>query len=582
MSVKTANANQIRKTVRKKHVAKPAARAQTSQADRLVLQRAVANPASASPADIQTLQRAYGNRAVTGLIQAKLKVGPAGDKYEQEADRVAQQVMGMSTPVAVGQAGKGSQLAQRQAEEEEVQMKPARLGKGGLPLAASITPLVQRQQEEEEVQMKRRQGADGSFQASPGLQTRLAAHQGGGQPLPAHVRAFMEPRFGADFSNVRVHADGEAAQMSQRLSAQAFTHGQDIYLSAGQYSPGSDAGKRLLAHELTHVVQQSGAQARANDVSTLRIQRALNFEPTNWKDTQQISWVKGQDHPDHDNVLGFSGGGGTRLWVKTNESVAEARAAASLVASAAQIRAGRMPPGQTWRISTPQVREAAREDRTGMVNKLGKLQPKPSRVQKRQLKATLLQAADVHISTHAGGEMGDQPVPQAQEPWLQDPGFRRALGYVGLLDIIMANFDRIIGMVGPQNWKVERPNPTLHLIDNLQRGFGFDLTFEQWSQNPWIQFVRARNWAGMKAQLMGYWAADPQFQMIPANQQDAWVNDFMAGMQEAWGDLDAVRQALQASMPPSPKRDVLIQRIVYLRGWQAGHRWRAAHPQANH
>lgn len=148
MSVKTANANQIRKTVRKKHVAKPAARAQAAQADRLVLQRAVANPASASPADIQALQRAYGNRAVTGLIQAKLTVGPVGDRYEQEADRVAQQVMGMPTPVVVGQAGKGSQLAQRQAEEEEVQMKPARLGKGGLPLAASITPLVQRQQEE--------------------------------------------------------------------------------------------------------------------------------------------------------------------------------------------------------------------------------------------------------------------------------------------------------------------------------------------------------------------------------------------------------------------------------------------------
>jgi hypothetical protein len=408
VSVKTANANQIRKTVRKKHVAKPAARAQTSQADRLVLQRAVANPASASPADILALQRAYGNRAVTGLIQAKLKVGPVGDKYEQEADRVARQVMGMSTPVAVGQAGKGSQLAQRQVEEEEVQMKPARLGNGGLPLAASITPLVQRQQEEEEVQMKPRQGADGSFQASPGLQTRLAAHRGGGQPLPAHVRAFMEPRFGADFGNVRVHADGDAVRMNKDLSAQAFTHGQDIYMSAGKYSPGSDAGKRLLAHELTHVVQQSGSQARASDVSTLRIQRALNFEPTNWKDTQQISWVKGQDHPDHDNVLGFSGGGGTRLWVKTDESVAEARAAASLVASAAQARSAKMGAHRKWKISTPQIREATPGDRTQIVKQVGKrkkLQPPATKPEKRQLTRNLLEAP-VQVATHAGGVMG--------------------------------------------------------------------------------------------------------------------------------------------------------------------------------
>jgi hypothetical protein len=132
----------------------------------------------------------------------------------------------------------------------------------------------------------------------------------------------------------------------------------------------------------------------------------------------------------------------------------------------------------------------------------------------------------------------------------------------------MANFDRIIGMVGPQNWKVERPDPTLHLIDNLQRGFGFDISFDDWSQNPWIQLAKARDWDGMKARLMGYWVGFPEFGLIPANQQDAWANDFMAGMQEAWGDLGSVQQALQA-MPPDVtafKRDVLIRRIQYVRG----------------
>jgi hypothetical protein len=87
-----------------------------------------------------------------------------------------------------------------------------------------------------------------------GLERRLGLREGGGSPLPAGVRAFMEPRFGADFGRVRVHADAEAARMNRELNARAFTRGRDIYFGAGS-SPGNDA---LTAHELTHVVQQSG------------------------------------------------------------------------------------------------------------------------------------------------------------------------------------------------------------------------------------------------------------------------------------------------------------------------------------
>jgi hypothetical protein len=231
------------------------------------LQRSVDNPGLARPADILNLQRAYGNRAITRLIQAKLTVGPVGDQYEQEADRVAEQVLTMPAPrrpepvegVSQQRSAVSAQSPlQRQApeEEEEVQAKP---------LAAPITPLVQRQEEEEEeVQMmplvQRR--ADGSFEAGSELESRLAAHQGSGSPLPNEVRAFMEPRFGADFSGVRVHTGGEAVQMTRELQAQAFTHGQGIYLGAGRYDPGSTAGKRLLAHELTHTIQQTGQVQR--------------------------------------------------------------------------------------------------------------------------------------------------------------------------------------------------------------------------------------------------------------------------------------------------------------------------------
>ncbi len=241
---------------------------QAESVDLLALQRAVLNPAQAAPGDILGLQRTAGNRAVSRLIQTKLTVGPASDRYEQEADHVAEQVMSSQQPAASSQ----SQAVQRQEDEEEVQTKP---------LAASITPLVQRQEDEEEVQTKpaagrlQRQSASGNgFDASPELENQLAAGRGRGSPLPGEVRAYMEPRFGADFSGVRVHTGGEAGQINRSIQAQAFTHGQDIYLGAGRYEPGTDAGKRLLAHELTHVVQQSGPAVQRAGESGLRVSRS--------------------------------------------------------------------------------------------------------------------------------------------------------------------------------------------------------------------------------------------------------------------------------------------------------------------
>jgi len=77
-----------------------------------------------------------------------------------------------------------------------------------------------------------------------------------GQPLDAGTRAFMEPRFGHDFSGVRVHADLRAAESAQAVNALAYTVGRDVVFGAGQYAPGTSAGRRLMAHELTHVVQQ--------------------------------------------------------------------------------------------------------------------------------------------------------------------------------------------------------------------------------------------------------------------------------------------------------------------------------------
>ena len=88
-----------------------------------------------------------------------------------------------------------------------------------------------------------------------------------GSPLDSSARTFFESRFGQDFSNVRVHTDARAAESALSVNALAYTVGSDIVLGAGQYSPQTDAGRRLLAHELTHVVQQRGAHAQLQSLS---------------------------------------------------------------------------------------------------------------------------------------------------------------------------------------------------------------------------------------------------------------------------------------------------------------------------
>jgi hypothetical protein len=222
------------------------------------------------------IARAQAASQPKGLgVQAKVTIGQPNDKYEQEADRVAEQVMGMpdAKPTVQREALPGEEEEELQTkslggpiqrevmpEEEEIQAKP---------LSATITPLVQREvmpEEEEEIHAKCekcdeepiQRSAEGSAQAQPDLESRLMASKGSGSPLSADVRSFMEPRFGADFSGVRVHTGSEAVQMNRDVGAQAFAYGQDVYFGAG-HGPGKDA---LTAHELTHVVQQTNTSQK--------------------------------------------------------------------------------------------------------------------------------------------------------------------------------------------------------------------------------------------------------------------------------------------------------------------------------
>jgi hypothetical protein len=123
---------------------------------------------------------------------------------------------------------------------------------------------------EEEIQLQEITGA------SPEVHSPVGSVSGSGEPLDSSVRSFFEPRFGRAFDEVRIHTDHEAAQSARALNAHAYTLGRDIVFNEGSYSPDTDAGRRLLAHELTHTIQQGNSSG----LQTNLIQRDLAIEPT--------------------------------------------------------------------------------------------------------------------------------------------------------------------------------------------------------------------------------------------------------------------------------------------------------------
>ncbi len=205
-------------------------------------------------------------------IQAKLTIGAPGDKYEQEADRVAEQVMRMPDPEPLNDE---ALTVERQATRSLNPMSISRQKRLGAFEVQPIPEGLQRKcaacQEDEAVQRMPsvQLSVDGSLQASSDIESQLSRSQGGGSPLSDEVRSFMEPRIGADFSDVRVHTGSPAVQMNQELGAQAFTHGSDIYYGDGKIPGNND----LTAHELTHVVQQIGMGQTKPAVNNRLIQR---------------------------------------------------------------------------------------------------------------------------------------------------------------------------------------------------------------------------------------------------------------------------------------------------------------------
>ena len=168
------------------------------------------------------------------FFQPKLSINQPNDAYEQEADHMADQVMRMADPLA----------------------KPASF----FQPAGKIIQRKCAHCEQEEKMLHRKESSTGEVESSSQLAGYVSSLGTAGQTLSTSSRQFFEPRFGHDFSNVRIHADSGAAQSAQSINALAYTTGNNIVFNSGQYSPETPTGQRLMAHELTHVVQQGATK----------------------------------------------------------------------------------------------------------------------------------------------------------------------------------------------------------------------------------------------------------------------------------------------------------------------------------
>jgi len=214
----------------------------------LVMQRTAGN------ARLSRMSASAGPRL--GSVQPKLEVSRPGDVYEREADEMAQLVARRATPASSAAGAVQRKVAARRSDAS-----------------------IQRRCPACDEQIRRMPSTDEAGSAAEEVEPQLQAMLQGGEPMPSHVQRHFEPHFGTSFDHVRLHRDERADVLAQSLGAEAFTLGSHVAFRKGRYEPESSAGQKLLAHELTHVVQQTGertgAGAPAEDSAAADVQRSV-------------------------------------------------------------------------------------------------------------------------------------------------------------------------------------------------------------------------------------------------------------------------------------------------------------------
>lgn len=244
-------------------------------------------------------QQMHGNQAIRHLlksraVQAKLKIGKPDDEYEREADWIAEQLM------RIPETTIRRQVELEEDEKEKILTKPRihppndKYEQEVDHLAGDITGAVHAGFASENHQQSSRSKsyADKEWRdvrqicsdkpASPRVdgyfQDALNTEEGLGRPLPLAARAFFEPSFGSSFEHVRIHDGPRADALCQEISARAFTHSRHIYFANGQYDPHSTQGRRLIAHELIHTIQQSIPEQSVKNVQIRALSHAHRSE----------------------------------------------------------------------------------------------------------------------------------------------------------------------------------------------------------------------------------------------------------------------------------------------------------------
>ena len=474
------------------------------------------------------VQRQRGNRYVQELVGharaavpapaapgGPLVVGPAGDEHEREADRVAAQMMRL----------------------------PAQPDRNRARDAAGVLP---------------------------GQPRGPRTVQGPGRALQAGVRAGFEAALGADFGRVRIHAGDEAARLSRSLGAEAFTRGPDVYFGAGRYAPETAPGRRLLAHELTHVIQQGSAApgrsrppgagggapagrrsagAAAPGGSAALVQRKMSWQNTNWAEATRAWASPGgavgvlfvTDAAADDPVV-----------VKTGEPAsAEVLLAANLhrVAAAGSDDWAVVAPGV--RIVAPdegaQIRDSVRplvgadERALGIVNHAAEPGTVVFEYAPGKDFQKLLGDTPKHSEETKGPRRQRTRVLRAVSPlrFFEDRGFMQSLGMLTAIDIFTGNFDRLTTFWNPENFKIDQR--TILLIDNVY--FSDAFAFKTF-RNEHVELT--------SGQAYEAWAQNAWPQRLQRGEFDSIADNMLTGIREAVVavvrevDQPAVRQALRA------------------------------------
>jgi hypothetical protein len=197
-------------------------------------------------------------------VQTATQVSSPHDPAEKEAEATAKKIMRMAVPessIAYVRTGSGGVFRQVQKEEKEKKLQ-TKLQSPYITRFAASGVFTQRKKEET-IQRK----VEGQPNVASNVAADIQSNMAGGAPLPLGVRRFMEPRFRADFSRVKIHTSDNAARLNRQVNAQAFAMGNQIFFGKDKFKPESQEGQELIAHELTHTIQQGAAVQRSEEVS---------------------------------------------------------------------------------------------------------------------------------------------------------------------------------------------------------------------------------------------------------------------------------------------------------------------------